>query len=80
MMNALAKIDLFDIKEEFVVRGVATIQTNLCRSVDKGKLVGDVRDSILSGIVATASFDALVNVDYVVEAAIVRKNQTGWLG
>jgi len=68
------EVVLLDIKEEFVVRGVATIQTNLCRSVDKGKLSGDVRDSILSRIVATTSFDDLTNVDYVVEAATEKED------
>jgi len=68
------EVVLLDIKEEFVVRGVATIQTNLSRSVDKGKLSGDVRDSILSRIVATTSFDDLTNVDYVVEAATEKED------
>ena len=42
------------------------------KSVEKGKLSEDVRDSILTRIVATTSFSALGDVDYVVEVATER--------
>lgn len=63
-----------DIKEEFTAKGLATIEKNLNRSVEKGKLTSDVRDEVLSRITTTTDIGAMADVDYVVEAAVERED------
>jgi len=63
-----------DIKEEFTSRGLATIEKNLNRSVEKGKIDSSDRDAILSRITPTTDLGDMAGVDYVVEAAVEREN------
>ncbi len=63
-----------DIKEEFVARGLATIEKNLNRSVEKGKVSNSERDTILSRITTTTNLKDMAGVDYVVEAAVERED------
>ncbi|NOR25590.1 MAG: 3-hydroxybutyryl-CoA dehydrogenase [Desulforhopalus sp.] len=63
-----------DIKEEFTARGMATIEKNLSRSVQKEKISGAERDAILSRISTTTDLADMAGVDYVVEAAVERED------
>ncbi|AFM41839.1 3-hydroxyacyl-CoA dehydrogenase [Desulfosporosinus acidiphilus SJ4] len=61
---------LNDIKEEFVNRGFGIIEKNLNRSVEKGKLPAEEKDSILSRITKSTSLQDAASVDLVIEAAV----------
>ncbi|KLU67730.1 putative 3-hydroxybutyryl-CoA dehydrogenase [Desulfosporosinus acididurans] len=61
---------LNDIKEEFVNRGLGIIEKNLKRSVEKGKLMADEKDGILSRITKSTSLQDAVSADLVIEAAV----------
>ena len=63
-----------DIKEEFTQKGLATIEKNLTRSVEKGKIDAAERDAILSRISTTTNLADMAGVDYVVEAAVERED------
>lgn len=63
-----------DIKEEFTARGLVTIEKNLNRSVEKGKLTSADRDEVLSRISTTTDIETMADVDYVVEAAVERED------
>ncbi len=63
-----------DIKEEFTARGLATIEKNLDRSVEKEKITSSERDSILARISTTTDLADMAGVDYVVEAAVERED------
>ncbi|MGW8192798.1 MAG: 3-hydroxybutyryl-CoA dehydrogenase [Desulforhopalus sp.] len=64
------EVILNDIKDEFVAKGLANIEKNLGRTVEKGKLSADERDATLARITSSTSLDDLAGVDYVVEAAV----------
>ncbi|MBP2663662.1 MAG: hbd 1 [Firmicutes bacterium] len=62
---------LRDIKPEFVQKGLASIERNLGKAVEKGKMTTADKDAIMSRISGTVELDAVTcNVDLVVEAAI----------
>ncbi len=61
---------LNDIKEEFVNRGLQTIEKNLSRNVDKGKLTATEKENILSRIKISVSLEDAVAADLVIEAAV----------
>lgn len=61
---------LNDIKDEFVVRGLNTIQKNLSRSVEKGKLTAEDKDAIMGRITKSISLQDAVDADLVIEAAV----------
>ncbi len=61
---------LRDVKTEFVERGVANIERNLKRMVDKGKLSSDVAESAKKRISSGLDLDGLKDADFVVEAII----------
>ena len=52
-----------DIKEEFTARGLATIEKNLARSVEKEKITGTERDAILARITTTTDLADMAGVD-----------------
>jgi len=58
-----------DIKQEFVDRGIATINKNLSRSVKKGKMTEQDKDATLGRIKTCTSLKEMSSADYVVEAA-----------
>ena len=61
---------LYDINREAAERGLAHIQANLEKGVNKGKLSSDLRDQALSRITLTTSLEeATSDVQLVVEAA-----------
>jgi 3-hydroxybutyryl-CoA dehydrogenase len=60
---------LRDVEKSFLDRGMNTIVRNMEREVAKGKLSSDARDAALGRIQGVVSMDALVECDFVVEAA-----------
>jgi 3-hydroxybutyryl-CoA dehydrogenase len=67
-MNGLDVI-MMDIKTEFVERGLAVINKLLARSVEKGKMTNDEKDTVLGMIKTTVDLKDLAAADFVVEAA-----------
>jgi len=63
------KVLLHDIKEEFLQRGVATINKNLNRFFDKGKITKEDINSTIGNITTTTLLENMKDVDLVVEAA-----------
>jgi 3-hydroxybutyryl-CoA dehydrogenase len=61
---------LRDVKTEFVERGVANIERNLKRLVDKGKLPSDVAEGAKKRINSGLDLEGLKDADFVVEAII----------
>ena len=62
---------LRDIKEEFVRKGIAGIEKNLAKSVEKGKMTPDEMQAVVGRISGVVELDAAAcDVDVVVEAAI----------
>ncbi|UCC65968.1 MAG: 3-hydroxybutyryl-CoA dehydrogenase [Deltaproteobacteria bacterium] len=59
-----------DIADEFVQRGMKTIEGFLTKSVEKGKLSEDDKKATLSRIKGTTQVSDLKDVDFVIEAVI----------
>ena len=65
------EVTIRDIKEEFVKKGIAGIDKNLAKAVEKGKMTADEKSAVLGRIHGIVELDAAAcNVDLVVEAAI----------
>lgn len=65
------EVILQDIKEEFVQKGIKSIEKNLGRAIEKGKLSVEEKDEIMKNICGVVELDsASCQVDLVVEAAI----------
>lgn len=60
---------LNDIRSEFVERGIAAIEKNLSRSVDKGKLAAEDKEAVLARIQASTELKDMAGADFLVEAA-----------
>jgi len=58
-----------DIKTEFVERGLATVTKFLTRSVDKGKMTDDEKNTVLGRIKPSIDLQDMSKADFVVEAA-----------
>ncbi len=58
-----------DITEAFAAKGLATIDKNLQRGVDKGKLTADDKTAVLARIRTTTRLEDLASCDIVIEAA-----------
>jgi 3-hydroxybutyryl-CoA dehydrogenase len=63
-------IVLNDLKTEFVERGLAVINKNLTRQVDKNKLTAEQKDEILARITPSTTLQDAEAVDLVIEAAV----------
>lgn len=61
---------LYDINMELVDKGLAVMNKNLSRNVDKGRITGDEKDAILGRIKASVSLEDAKDVDLVVEAIL----------
>ena len=61
---------LRDIKDEFVQRGMKTIEKNLQRNVEKGRLSAEEMAAVLGRIAPTLSLEDGRDVDLVIEAVI----------
>lgn len=60
-----------DIKDEFVKRGIAGIEKNLAKAVEKGKLSAEGKESAMKRICGVVELDeAACKVDLVIEAAV----------
>lgn len=59
-----------DIKDEFVERGIKSIDRFLSRSVEKGKLEAVEKDAILGRVKGTTDMSQLGGADFVIEAVI----------
>jgi len=59
-----------DIKDEFVERGMKSIDRFLSKSVEKGKLEAAEKDAIMGRIEGTTDMGQLKDVDFVIEAVI----------
>ena len=59
-----------DIKESFVDKGLSIIHKNLERSLQKGKITEEQRESILMRITGTVDINMAEDVDLVIEAAV----------
>ena len=64
------EVVLNDIKQEFVDRGMATINKSMAKGVEKGKLEQSVMDGALARIKTTLDLQDMSDVDLVVEAII----------
>jgi len=65
------EVKIRDIKDEFVRKGIAGIEKNLTKSVEKAKMTPDEMKAIMSRISGVVELDAAAcDVDLVVEAAI----------
>ena len=64
-------VNIRDINEEFVKKGIAGIDKNLAKAVEKGKLTADEKIAVMGRIHGVVELDAATcDVDLVVEAAI----------
>jgi 3-hydroxybutyryl-CoA dehydrogenase len=58
-----------DITEAFAAKGLATIDKNLQRGVDKGKMTAEEKAATLARIATTTKLEDLADCDIVIEAA-----------
>lgn len=64
-------VTLHDLKQEFIDKGIASIEKNLLRSIEKGKLTVEDKIAIMARISGTVTLDPdSCHVDLVVEAAV----------
>jgi 3-hydroxybutyryl-CoA dehydrogenase len=61
---------LNDVKQEFVDRGLRTIDKNLQRGVDKGRMSGEEKQAVLGRIRGVTRLDDFASCDLVVEAVV----------
>lgn len=67
------QVNLMDVEQRFVDKGISTIEKNLNRSVEKGKMSQGEADTIRGRISGTLSLaEAASDVDVVIEAVIER--------
>ncbi len=71
-VSAAAGYDVImhDVKREFVDRGLKTIDKNLQRGVDKGRMTEDEKANVLSLVTGTTKLEDLAACDFVVEAIV----------
>jgi len=62
-------VTLQDISEAFAAKGVATIDKNLQRGVDKGKMTAEEKAAVLGRVRTTTKLEDLAGCDIVIEAA-----------
>ena len=65
-----AKVVMRDIKEEFVARGLASVDRFLTKSIERGKATEEQKAEVLSRIKGTTEMGDLADCDFVVEAVI----------
>jgi 3-hydroxybutyryl-CoA dehydrogenase len=68
--QAGVQVVMRDLGDAFVEKGLAGVRKNLQRSVDKGKMSVEERDTVLSRIRGTTKLEDLAKCDFVVEAAV----------
>jgi 3-hydroxybutyryl-CoA dehydrogenase len=72
LVSAQAGFDvlLHDIKDEYVQKGLASIERFVSKSVEKGKMTPEAKKSILAKIHGTTKLEDLKDVDLVIEAIV----------
>jgi len=68
------RVIMRDIEQRFVDGGFATIRKNLDRQVAKGRMTQEDADGVLARIEGTVDMAPMAEADFVVEAAIERKD------
>src|SRR4051812_30202591 len=63
-------VTLVDVAQELLDRAMTTIDKNLQRGVDKGKMAADEKQSVLSRIRPTTDMQSVAEADIVIEAII----------
>ncbi len=64
------KVNLYDIKQEFVDKGMSKLKDSLMKQVSKQKMTQEAMDKAVGGIVGfTVLKDAVKDVDFAIEAA-----------
>jgi 3-hydroxybutyryl-CoA dehydrogenase len=63
-------VTLHDIKDEFVQKGIGSIQKNLNRQVEKGRMEEGEKESILSRLTSSVSLENASKADLVIEAIV----------
>jgi 3-hydroxybutyryl-CoA dehydrogenase len=61
---------MHDVEQGFVDRGLATIDKNLQRGVDKGRMSAADKEAALGRVKGTTKLDELARCDFVVEAVV----------
>lgn len=72
LVSAKAGYDviLHDIKDEFVSKGIAGIDKFLTKSIEKGKITQETKQTILNKIKGTTKLEDMINTDLIIEAII----------
>jgi 3-hydroxybutyryl-CoA dehydrogenase len=63
-------VHLHDIKEEFVKKGITSIEKFIDKSVEKGKMTAEDKKNILAKIHGTTSIENLKDADVIIEAIV----------
>jgi 3-hydroxybutyryl-CoA dehydrogenase len=73
---AMSGLDVImnDIATEFIEKGLGTIEKNLDRGVEKGKMSKEDRDASVSRIKGSVDLGDMASADFVVEAATERED------
>jgi 3-hydroxybutyryl-CoA dehydrogenase len=73
---AMSGLDVImnDISDEFVQRGLGTVEKILSRGVEKGKMPEDDKKAVMGRIKPSTSLKDMASADFVVEAAIERED------
>ncbi|OZI13396.1 3-hydroxybutyryl-CoA dehydrogenase [Bacillaceae bacterium SAS-127] len=64
------EVVLNDLKEEYLERGLAVINKNLSRQVEKERMTAGEKDEVLSRLVKSTDLQDAKSVDLVIEAAV----------
>ncbi len=62
------RVILHDVTEDLVQRGLRTIDRNLQRGVDKGRMTAEEKQQVLDRVRTTTSLEEMAGADFVVEA------------
>ncbi|MCB2193343.1 MAG: 3-hydroxybutyryl-CoA dehydrogenase, partial [Deltaproteobacteria bacterium] len=65
-----AQVIMRDIKDEFVERGLKSIDKFLSKGVERGKVSPEQKDEVLGRIKGTTDMADLAPVDFIIEAVI----------
>ncbi|UTE73242.1 3-hydroxybutyryl-CoA dehydrogenase [Rossellomorea marisflavi] len=63
-------VTLNDLKGEFVERGLSSIEKNLARAVEKGRMSADEKDQVTGRLSSSTDLHDAKGVDLVIEAAV----------
>lgn len=71
-VHAMAGVEVYlhDLKDEYVERGLATIQKNLSRQIEKGRLSEAECEQILARLHASTDLNNAAKADLVIEAVV----------